>query len=133
MIKLKDILLENDDPNIFIPRRIEGRVERLIRLYVRNGSKGGLRLNRVGLTKLPDILKDITVGGNFNCSYNELTSLEGAPKTVGENFGCSYNKLTSLDGAPKIVYNDFYCRNNNVQFTEAQVRAVCDVKGDVFV
>ena len=55
MIKLKDILLESTAPDIFIPRRIEGRVERLIRLYVRNGSKGGLRLNRVGLTKLPDI------------------------------------------------------------------------------
>ena len=133
MIKLKDILFEGKPPSIFIPRRIEDRIERMIRLYVRNGSKGDLKLTGLDLTKLPDILKDITVGGNFNCSYNELTSLEGAPKTVGENFGCSYNKLTSLDGAPKIVYNDFYCRNNNVQFTEAQVRAVCDVKGDVFV
>jgi hypothetical protein len=133
MIKLKDILFEGKPPSIFIPRRIEDRIERMIMLYVRNGSKGDLKLIGLDLTKLPDILKDITVGGNFNCSYNELTSLEGAPKTVGENFGCSYNKLTSLDGAPKIVYNDFYCRNNNVQFTEAQVRAVCDVKGDVFV
>ena len=133
MIKLKDILFESTAPDIFVPRRIEDRVERMISLYVRNGSKGDLKLTGLDLTKLPDILKDITVGGNFNCSYNELTSLEGAPKTVGENFGCSYNKLTSLDGAPKIVYKDFYCRNNNVQFTEAQVRAVCDVKGDVFV
>ena len=133
MIKLKDILLESTAPDIFVPRRIEGRVDRLIKTYIRNGSNGDLKLTGLDLTKLPDILKDITVGGNFNCSYNELTSLEGAPKTVGENFGCSYNKLTSLDGAPKIVYNDFYCRNNNVQFTEAQVRAVCDVKGDVFV
>ena len=133
MIKLKDILLESTAPDIFIPRRLEDRIERMIRLYVKNGSKGDLKLTGLDLTKLPDILKDITVGGNFNCSYNELTSLEGAPKTVGENFGCSYNKLTSLDGAPKIVYNDFYCRNNNVQFTEAQVRAVCDVKGHIFI
>ena len=133
MIKLKDILFESTAPDIFVPRRIEDRVERMISLYVRNGSKGDLKLTGLDLTKLPDILKDITVGGNFNCSYNELTSLEGAPKTVGENFGCSYNKLTSLDGAPKIVYKDFYCRNNNVQFTEAQVRAVCNVKGTVYV
>jgi len=133
MIKLKQLLLENTAPDIFVPRRIEDRIERMIKTYIRNGSNGDLKLTGLDLTKLPDILKDITVGGNFNCSYNELTSLEGAPKTVGENFGCSYNKLTSLDGAPKIVYNDFYCRNNNVQFTEAQVRAVCDVKGDVFV
>jgi len=131
MIKLKDLLLENDD--IFIPRRIEDRVERMISLYIRNGSKGDLKLTGLDLTKLPDILKDITVGGNFNCSYNELTSLEGAPKTVGENFGCSYNKLTSLDGAPKIVYKDFYCRNNSVKFTEKDIRAVCDVKGKIIV
>ena len=112
MIKLKDILLESTAPDIFVPRRIEDRIERMIKTYIRNGSNGDLKLTGLDLTKLPDILKDIT---------------------VGENFGCSYNKLTSLDGAPKIVYNDFYCRNNNVQFTEAQVRAVCDVKGDVFV
>jgi hypothetical protein len=133
MIKLKDILLESTVPDIFVPRRIEGRVERMIMLYVKNGSKGDLKLTGLDLTKLPDILKDITVGGNFNCSYNELTSLEGAPKTVGENFGCSFNKLTSLVGAPKSVGEDFYCRNNNVQFTEAQVRAVCNVKGSIFL
>jgi hypothetical protein len=133
MIKLKDILLESTAPDIFVPRRIEDRVERMISLYIRNGSKGDLKLTGLDLTKLPEILKDITVGGNFNCSYNELTSLEGAPKTVGENFGCSYNKLTSLDGAPKIVYKDFYCRNNTVRFTEKQVRAVCDVKGYIFL
>ena len=133
MIKLKDILLEGKPPSIFIPRRIEDRVERMIRLYIRNGNKGNLNLQNLHLTKLPDILKDITVGGNFNCSYNELTSLEGAPKTVGENFGCSFNKLTSLVGAPKSVGEDFYCRNNNVQFTEAQVRAVCNVKGSIFL
>ena len=69
MIKLKDILLESTAPDIFIPRRIEGRVERMIRLYVRNGSKGNLSLYRVGLTKLPDILKDISVDGDFFCSF----------------------------------------------------------------
>jgi len=154
MIKLKDILFESTAPDIFIPRRIEGRVERMIRLYVRNGSKGGLRLNRVGLTKLPDILNNIRIGGEFDCSGNNLTSLVGAPssvgedfncndnhltslencpKTVGRNFDCSYNDLTSLAGAPKIVDKDFHCRNNTVQFTEQDVRAVCDVKGKIFV
>jgi hypothetical protein len=154
MIKLKDILLESTAPNIFVPRRIEGRFERMIRIYVRNGSKGDLRLNKVGLTKLPDIIKDITVGGTFSCSYNNLTSLAGAPKTVGRHFYCGHNKLTSLEGAPKYVSNDFlcnnnlltslegapksiggdfYCTDNPVQFTEEQVRAVCDVKGRVYL
>ena len=196
MIKLKDILFESTAPDIFIPRRIEGRVERMIRLYVRNGSKGGLRLNRVGLTKLPDILNNIRIGGEFDCSGNNLTSLVGAPKIISEDFNCndnhltslefapksvgysfqcgenlltslqgapksvsgfflcsrnklttleggpvkvgvdffcSYNKLTSLEGAPKSVGRDFYCGNNPVKFTREQVRAVCDVKGKIFV
>jgi len=154
MIKLKDILLENTAPDIFVPRRLEDRLERMIKNYIRNGSKGNLNLSDLNLTVLPDILKDITVGGNFNCSYNELTSLEGAPKTVGENFNCgnseltslegapeyvggsfycSYNLLTSLEGAPETVGGDFHCYNNPVEFTEQQVRAVCDVKGDVYV
>ena len=41
MIKLKDILLEAKSPSIFVPRRMEDRVERMIKNYVRNGSKGG--------------------------------------------------------------------------------------------
>ena len=65
MIKLKDILLEGKPPSIFIPRRIEDRVERLIKNYIRNGSKGDLVLSELPmrLTKLPPILKDITVNG----------------------------------------------------------------------
>ena len=76
MIKLKDILLEGKPPSIFIPRRIEDRVERMIRLYIRNGNKGNLNLQNLHLTKLPEILKDITVDGDFYCGNNHLTTLE---------------------------------------------------------
>ena len=173
MIKLKDLLTEGKPSSIFVPRRMEDRVERLIKNYIRNGSKGGLWLNRVGLTKLPEILKNVsvdgnfscynnfltslenapksvdgdfyssgneltslvgapkTIGGDFYCSYNLLTSLEGAPKVVNGNFDCTYNKLTSLAGAPKYVGGIFVCNNNPGNFTEDQVRAVCDVKGEV--
>ena len=135
MIKLKDILLEGKPPSIFIPRRIEDRVERLIKQYIRNGSKGDLVLSELPmrLTKLPPILKDITVNGWFNCSLNNLTSLENCPKIVIGNFYCSYNNLTSLEGAPQKVDRHFICHSNDVKFTEEQVRAVCDVKGDVYV
>ena len=196
MIKLKQLLLEAKAPSIFIPRRLEDRLERMIKNYIRNGSKGDLDLSRLKLTELPEILKDITVdgsfwcsknhltslinspkyvsthfycndnrltslegapgrvgdtfwcggnnlttlkgapsrvGGYFDCSYNELTSLEGAPRTIPGYFACSSNKLTSLKGAPKSVGGDFYCGNNPVKFTEKQVRAVCDVKGKVYV
>ena len=55
MIKLKDLLLEAKAPSIFIPRRTEDRVERLIKDYIRNGSKGDLILSELPmkLTKLP--------------------------------------------------------------------------------
>jgi len=135
MIKLKDILLESTAPNIFIPRRIEDRVERLIKNYIRNGSKGDLVLSKLPmrLTKLPPILKDITVNGWFDCSLNSLTSLENCPKIVTGNFYCSWNKLTTLKGAPQKVDRHFICHSNDVKFTEEQVRAVCDVKGTVYV
>ena len=135
MIKLKDLLLEGKPPSIFIPRRIEDRVERLISLYIRNGNKGDLDLDLsdLKLTKLPEILKDITVDGNFFCFNNNLTSLINAPSSVGDDFDCSYNDLTSLAGAPKTVGGFFDCTDNPVKFTEKQVRAVCDVKGKVYV
>jgi hypothetical protein len=196
MIKLKDLLLEGTAPDIFVPRRMEDRLERMISLYIRNGSKGNLVLRLMNLTELPEILKNVsvdgsfdcgnnnltslenapksvdgsfycgtnlltslkfaptsvgisfycgnneltslegapkTVGGDFFCGYNLLTSLAGAPKSVGVDFDCSNNKLTSLAGAPKTVGRHFYCHNNPVKFTEAQVRAVCDVKGKILV
>ena len=83
MIKLKDILLEGKPPSIFVPRRMEDRFERMIKNYIRNGSKGDLDLSRLNLTVLPEILKDISVDGDFFCNGNNLTSLEGGPVKVG--------------------------------------------------
>ena len=114
MIKLKDILFEGKPPSIFVPRRVEDRVERLIKNYIRNGSKGNLSLQFLKLTELPAILKDITVGGNFYCGHNKLTSLINAPKTVGESFYCNNNLLTSLAGVPSSVGEDFDCSNNKL-------------------
>ena len=75
----------------------------------------------------------ISVGGGFDCRYNKLTSLEGSPTSVVDSFDCKFNKLTSLKGAPQSVGGDFDCRNNPVKFTEEQVRAVCNVGGNVYV
>ena len=133
MIKLKDILFESTAPDIFVPRRMDDRIERMIKDYIRNGSKGDLSLSNMNLIELPATLKNVTVGRNFFCSNNKLTSLNNSPKTVGGYFGCGNNKLTSLVGAPTSVGGAFNCGNNSVQFTEAQVRAVCDVKKKVYV
>ena len=175
MIKLKQLLLESTAPDIFIPRRMEDRLERMIKDYIRNGIKGNLDLSNMKLTVLPEILKNVTVDGNFwcgqnkltslknapsivvgsffcghnklttlagspssvgrnfDCSYNDLTSLEFAPTNVGRDFWCGVNDLTSLEFAPTNVGRDFDCIENPVKFTKEQVRAVCDVKGDIFV
>jgi len=133
MIKLKNILLENEAPDIFVPRRIEDRFERLIKNYLRDHSKESLILSRMNLDKLPKILKNLTIGKDFWCTDNHLTSLENSPIYVVGNFGCSHNKLMSLEGAPEYVGGNFYCRGNPVRFTEDQVRAVSEVKGKIFV
>ena len=94
---------------------------------------GDVDLSNLHLKELPDILKDITVSGHFVCGHNKLTSLDGAPTNVGGDFHCNFNKLTSLIGAPTYVGGDFLCYGNPVKFTESQVRAVCNVKGKVYV
>jgi len=53
-------------------------------------------------------------GGNFNCTNNHLTSLEGAPDHVGGHFACVNNRLTSLEGAPSYVHRGFSCINNQL-------------------
>lgn len=133
MIKLKDILFESEVPDIFIPRKLQDRAEYLIKDYVRNGNKGSLSLKNLNLTELPEILKNVSVSGYFNCSDNELINLKNSPKSVDGFFACYYNNLTSLEGCPKFVGGDFYCFKNRVQFTEADVRAVCNVKGKIIV
>jgi hypothetical protein len=64
------------------------------------------------------------VGGGFDCSNNKLTTLEGAPKEVGGGFYCSNNKLTTLEGAPKEVGGGFYCHNNQLTTLEGAPREV---------
>ena len=158
MILLKDLLLEMRSLNLLIPRRVEGRMEKYIQTkakeYIKNKNVGDFDISGLGLTTLPALLKNLKIGGSFDCgynrldslvgaptsvgldfycSYNKLKSLVGAPTSVGGNFDCSYNKLDSLVGAPTSVGESFHCYDNSVKFTEEQVRAVCDVKGNINV
>ena len=200
MILLKDLLLEISSLNLLIPRRVEGRPEKhvqaKIKQYIKDKNVGNFDISGLGLTTLPASLKQlkigksfdcrynrldslvgapVSVGGDFYCSDNKLTSLVGAPVSVGGYFYCNNNKLTSLVGVPTSVGGDFFCNNNNldslvgaptsvggsflchnnkldslvgaptsvgesflcrdnaVKFTEEQVRAVCDVKGNINV
>ena len=65
-----------------------------------------------------------TVDGSFNCGGNQLTSLEGAPKTVGGSFYCNGNQLTSLNGAPKTIGKDFSCGVNKLTSLEGAPQTV---------
>ena len=64
------------------------------------------------LTKLP--FKFGKIDGDFNCSYNKLTSLKGTPEEVDGDFGCSRNNLINLKYSPKIVNGWFDCSRNNL-------------------
>ena len=64
------------------------------------------------------------VGGSFRCYNNQLTSLEGAPQKVGGGFNCHANKLISLEGAPQNVGGDFYCNSNQLTSLEGAPQKV---------
>ena len=75
---------------------------------------GGVDLRKKGLKEFPSFIQFGIVKGFFDCSYNNLTSLKGAPKEVGSKFDCRYNELISLEESPKEVGEDFYCQGNNL-------------------
>jgi hypothetical protein len=67
-----------------------------------------------GLESIP--LNFNIVNGNFDCSWNHLTSLKGCPVRVGYWFSCHYNNLTSLQYSPQYVENgNFGCGRNKIE------------------
>ena len=70
------------------------------------------------------------VNGNFDCSVNLLTSLEGAPSHVGGYFSCSVNNLTSLDGAPSHAGGSFYCAFNELTSLKDVHKHIAEIKGE---
>ena len=79
------------------------------------------------LTSLEGVPRHIDVG--IYCSHNELTSLEGAPSHVNGNFDCSYNKLTSLEGAPSRVNGGFDCFDNKLTSLKDVYKHIAEIKG----
>ncbi len=73
---------------------------------------GSVHLPNMDLERLP--VRFGAVGKFFNCSRNQLTTLEGAPSTVNGNFDCSSNRLTSLEGAPGSIGENLYCHENRL-------------------
>jgi hypothetical protein len=54
------------------------------------------------------------VNGSFDCAYNQLESLEGAPEKIHGKFNCNFNQLVNLEGAPNIIQGSFYCNDNRL-------------------
>ncbi len=65
-------------------------------------------LSKRDLTELPDFSR-VIVMGDFDCSYNQLTTLNGSPSEISGDFSCGRNKLKNLKGGPQIVYGNFLC------------------------
>ncbi len=85
--------------------------------------KGDFNCSEQRLTSLQGVRFGV-VTGIFYCCDNSLTSLEGAPQRVGEGFYCYNNSLTSLEGAPQRVGKDFYCHNNSLTSLEGAPQRV---------
>ena len=69
-------------------------------------------LSYKGLAKIP--LKFRNVSGYFSCSGNQLTSLEGCPKSVGGDFHCYGSKITTFEHLPLSIGGDFFCAFNPI-------------------
>jgi hypothetical protein len=92
-----------------------------------------IKLSNKDLTKLPKDLSKEVVGG-FDCSYDQLTSLKGAPKKVNGFFNCNYNRLTTLEGGPKYIGRWFSCEDNpNLSLFEI-IKFILnsEIKGKIF-
>ena len=87
-------------------------------------SEGNIDLRGLNLSSLKFFDKPWEVYGYFDCSKNNLTSLEGAPRRVGSKFDCSDNQLTSLEGAPQKVGENFSCSNNQLESLEGAPQEV---------
>ena len=85
----------------------DGSIDVNDNVYIQNSEFTEISLK---LTELP--LKFNKVRGDFDCSNNKLTSLEGSPKWVGKGFYCHHNELTSLEHSPEYVFTRFNCSSN---------------------
>ncbi len=85
--------------------------------------EGSFSCSEQGLTDFKGI-RFGNVTGWFDCSFNKLTSLEGAPQTVGLSFSCYENNLSSLEGCPQEVGGSFDCSRNDLSSLEGSPREV---------
>ena len=91
----------------------DNKLYSLIRIYDNFVIKENIDISELGLKELPD-LSNLICLGNFDCSWNNLTSLKGAPKEVKGLFNCSDNDIISLEYGPKKA-KKYDCSSNNLR------------------
>lgn len=74
---------------------------------------GGFDVSTNNLTSLEGCAK-IVNGCEFSCRRNYLTSLEYGPELVRYSYDCSINRLESLKGCVDTLIEDFNCKENNL-------------------
>jgi len=67
-------------------------------------------MSNMGLTEIPVKFGRISI--QFNCAYNNLTTLKNCPDYVGKRFNCSNNNLTTLDDLPEFIGEIITIYNN---------------------
>jgi len=75
-------------------------------------SRGDLIIQKYEFTKLP--LQFGHIQGSFNCNFNQLTSLEGAPKVVDGHFSANNNQLTNLEHLPQKIGGSILLEENEL-------------------
>jgi len=70
------------------------------------------------ITTLKDLNIPKYIEGNFDCSHNKLSTLEGCTLIECNSFFCNHNKLTSLEFCPEIVNTHFWCHDNQLTSLE---------------
>lgn len=75
-------------------------------VWIKNGRMSGIS------GRLPIRFGEVT--GDFEMNFQDLTSLEGSPRSVGGSFDVSANKLENLIGGPTSVGDTYECRSNEI-------------------
>ena len=69
---------------------------------------------------------DGTYKGYYNCSYNDIANLVGAPEKIG-SLNCKSNKIVSLEGIPKVIYGYFDLTENPGKFDRDEIVKMSEV------
>jgi hypothetical protein len=79
---------------------------------------GSVRLSHENLTEFPSYIQFNNIEHSFVISHNYFKTLRGGPRFVGGIYNACWNELESLEFAPKAVGSDTWFNNNNLSDKE---------------